>query len=196
MPNMFIPVAFATEAVEQENLTTSTETSAKSEEHSEGLSIEPSTVAFQALNFLILLILLKMILYKPLLQLLKDREKRIREGVENAEKADRMLAESETTHQNILKTAKVESHGILETAKNSAEITRLAILDKAQTEANKLLENGRNIVDMEKSRAAQELKNEAVNLVILAAEKVLREKLDLKKDQQLIEDSLGSYLKP
>ncbi len=196
MEIMFVPTAFASEAEGQKELTATTEVAEKAEGHSEGLSLTPSTVAFQALNFLVLLIVLKFILYKPLMQVLKDREKRIKEGVENAEKADQMLAESEVSHQNILKTAKVESHGILESAKKSAEETKRTIIENAQAEANKIVESGKNIVEMEKGRATQELKNEAVRLVMLTAEKVLKEKLDAGKDGKLIQESLNSYSKP
>jgi F-type H+-transporting ATPase subunit b len=193
MGNLFIPVAFASETESARELTTGTETTAKAEEHSGGLSIEPSTVAFQALNFLVLLILLKMILYKPLMQVMKEREKRINDGIENADKADRLLQESEETHKNILKTAKVESHSILESAKKDAESTRSELIQQAQAEADKLIENGRNALEMEKGRAAQELKNQAVNLVMLTAEKILKEKLDPERDRKMIEESLNSY---
>jgi F-type H+-transporting ATPase subunit b len=193
MENLFVPVAFAMEAEGQKELTATTEVAEKTAEHSEGLQITPSTVAFQALNFLVLLIVLKFILYKPLMQVLQEREKRIKEGVENAEKADRMLAESEATHQNILKTAKVESHGLLDSARKSAEEIRKTIIETAHNDAGKIIESGKNIVEMEKTRAAQELKNDAVRLVLLAAEKVLKEKLDPDKDRKLIEESLNSY---
>lgn len=62
-----------------ETLTGEPEHLAEAEEG--GLEINPYTIAFQALNFLILLVLLNLILYKPLVKLLTDREKKIRDGV-------------------------------------------------------------------------------------------------------------------
>jgi len=190
MGNFFIPIAFAGEV---SATTATTAVPSPAAESSDGLKIELSTVAFQALNFLVLLILLKMILYKPLMQVLKDREKRINEGIENADKADRMLQESEETHKNILKTAKVESHIILESAKKDAETTRSELIEEAQAEAGKIIKTGHDVLEMEKGRATQELKNQAVDLVMLTAEKILREKLDPVRDKKLIEETLNSY---
>lgn len=190
----FIPVAYATETEEHQNLTTGTEQAAPAAEHEGGgLSLDPAVVAFQMINFLVLLIILRALLYKPLLKVMQDREKRINDGLANAERADQMLAESELTHQETVKAAKVESHAILESARKSAEESKLNIIQDAEAEAAKIIKNGQNVVELEKSKAAQELKVQAVDLIIQTAEKVLKEKIDLARDQKLIEDSLKNY---
>lgn len=197
MVNPFIPTAFASgheAATEEAELHSETGQASAAETHGGGgLSIDPSIVITQMLNFVILLVILKFLLYKPLLKIMQEREKRISDGLENADKADRMLAESEQTRLETIKAAKVESHGILENARKSAEEARSSLLQEAEEEAAKIVQNGRNVLDLERNKAAQELKVQAVDLIIQTAEKVLREKIDPLRDQKLIEENLKKY---
>lgn len=164
-----------------------------SSEESGGVSIQPSTVAFQALNFLILLIVLHKILYKPLIKLLEDRAKRIREGVENAVKADEMLQSSEEMRKNILKRAQVESNEMIEKSRKAGEETREGIIQNAQTEADKIMQLEKQAIEREKAKTMDDFKQNATQLVVQIAEKILREKMDAKKDQSLIQESLEHY---
>lgn len=194
MDYSFIPVALAQETETHLETTTSTEQASKAEEHeASGLSIDPAIVIAQMFNFIILLVILKFLLYKPLLKVMQDREKRIDDGLENAERADQMLSESEQTRLETIKAAKVESHSILDSARKSAEEAKSTILQDAESEAAKIIKTGQNVVEMERSKAAQELKIQAVDLIIQTAEKVLKEKIDPLRDQKLIEDSLKNY---
>ncbi len=165
----------------------------ETEHEAEGLSINPSVVAFQALNLIILIVILHKILYKPLLHLLQTREKRIKDGVENAEKADQLLEESQVIRQEMVQTARADSQEILEKARKSGEDLKAGIVGEADNEAQKIVKAGHGAVEMEKAKTAQELKTLAVDMVVAATEKILRKKVDAKEDLALIEESLKSY---
>lgn len=172
-----------------ETLTAESEHVAEAEEG--GLEINPYTIAFQALNFLILLVVLNLILYKPLVKLLRDREKTIRKGVENAEKAEGMLKESHLIREDMIKSTKVETQSMLEKARVTSEKVKADILSEAQKEADHVIKSGHNLIDMERQKATEDFKGLAVDLVIKTAEKVLREKLRDQKDSQFIKESLN-----
>ncbi|MFH0837710.1 MAG: F0F1 ATP synthase subunit B [Patescibacteria group bacterium] len=159
-----------------------------------GLELNPYTIAFQALNFLILLVLLNMILYKPLVKLLKEREKKIKDGVENAEKAEGMLKESHIIREDMIRSAKSESQAMLEKARLTGEKVKADILGEAHKEADHVIESGHTLIDMEREKAADDFKGLAVNLIIKATEKLLREKLSDQKDTQMIKESLNSMI--
>lgn len=169
--------------------TTHTEAAA----HSGGLEIQPTTVAFQALNFLILIVALHLILYKPLTKLLTEREKRIKDGIENADKAETMLKESNQIRHDMMKSTQVEANEMLEKSRKSGETLKNSILQDAHQEAGKIIKAGHSLIDMEKDKVAQELRLKAVNLIVGATEKILREKLDVPKDTKLIEENLKSF---
>jgi F-type H+-transporting ATPase subunit b len=183
--------AVAETAAEGGHETTATaETGAEAGAHEGGLEIQPSTIAFQALNFVLLVVVLYLILYKPMLKLLADREKRIRDGVENAEKAEGMLKESNIIRQDMIKKANADSQQILEKARISGEEIKTGLVTDAHKEAGAIIKSGQNLIEMEKAKTAQELKGMAVNLIVNATEKVLREKLDADRDRKLINESL------
>lgn len=196
-------VAAAEPAVAENTAAVSEETAAETHEgtvaetgeaaHSEGLKIDPAVVGFQALNFLILLMLLHFILFKPILKLLAEREKKIADGVENAEKADQMLKESNMIRQDMIKTANAESQSMMEKARKDSESVKNSMLADAHAEADKIVKGGHAIVEMEKAKVAQELKAKAVNMVIAATEKVLRSKMNAESDSKMIEESLKSH---
>jgi F-type H+-transporting ATPase subunit b len=192
MPISLIQLAYAQETAAA--VTTATETAAPAKsESSGGIEIQPTTIAFQALNLLLLVVVLYLILYKPIIKLLADREKRIREGVENAEKADSMLKESNMIRQDMIKGANTESQEIMEKARKSGEEVRAGIVQEAHQEADHIIKAGHNLVEMEKSKTAQELKKTAVGMIVSATEKILRTKINAEKDAALIEESLQSF---
>lgn len=195
---LFIPLAFAApeEAASEhvteagtEATTAHTETAA----HSGGLQIQPTTIGFHALNFLALLVILHLILYKPLTKLLTEREQKIKDGVENADKAEVMLKESQQIRQDMMKSTQVEANEMLEKSRKSGETLKNSILQDAHQEAGKIVKAGHSLIDMEKDKVAQELRLKAVNLIVGATEKILREKLDVPKDTKLIEENLKSF---
>lgn len=163
--------------------------------HSSGISIDPAIVGFQALNFLILLVILRAILYKPLLNMLQTREKKIKEGVENAEQAALLLKKSESEREQIVKTARVESQAMVEAARTSGEKVRAELLAKAQEEAQHTITAGKNALETEKSKAFSEIKAAAADLILQATEKLMNEKMDAAKDGKLVKEALESYLK-
>ena len=191
-----INIAHASE-VESENLKSETVAvtgGEKAVEHeSGGLSIDPMIIGFQMFNFLILLLILKAILYKPLVALLTERSAKIKKGVENAEQAEIMLKESTANREKVLKDARAEGHNMVEASRKSGEQVRTDILAKAQEEAQHVIVSGQEAVAAERTKAFQEIRTQAVDLVVKAAEKLLKEKIDLTKDAKLIKDSIESY---
>ncbi len=165
----------------------SVDTHVSTAKESGGLSIQPVVLIEQAFNFLVLLIALHFILFKPLIRLLAEREKKIKEGVENAEKAEAAVKEATMIRQDMMRRAKVETRQLLESARKSGEEVKAAMLQEAQSEAGKIIKSGHQLVEMEKAKTIQELKAKSVSLIVKAAEKLLREKIDPQKDARLIE---------
>lgn len=191
----FLPTAYAAaiegEApVETAAAATEGHTEVAAAEHVDGLSVQLSTVAFQALNFAILLVALHLILYKPLVKLLTERARKIKEGVENADKATVMLAEADTIRMDMIKDANMESQKMMEKTRKSSEEMKAAMMDQAHKEADSIIKSGQQLVEMQKAKTMEELKAQAVGMIMKTAEKVLREKLDPTKDKQFIEVAL------
>jgi len=160
---------------------------------SQGLSVDPAVVGFQALNFVILLLVLNLILYKPLTKLLKDREEKIAAGVENAEKAEVSLRESKAIREDMMKNTKMETQVLMDKARKDGEGLKNSIVMEAQEQAKKIISSGHQLIEMEKTKTMEDLKAQAVSLIVKTAEKVIREKMDSAKDAKMIEESLNSF---
>lgn len=174
-----------------------TEVAEGSAEHaaSGGLSIDPAIVGFQALNFLVLLAILSLILYKPLLKILNERRQKIAQGIENAERAELLLKESTASREKMIKEARAESQAMVEAGRTSGEQVRVGILTKASEEAQHILDAGKVAVESERSKAMLAIRAQAVEMVVTATEKLLREKMNSDKDAALIKESLESFAK-
>lgn len=93
----------------------------------------------QIINFLILAFIFKKFLYKPVLRVLKDRELKIRHGLEEAEEAKIALETAETKKAEILKAASIEAEKIISDVKAEAENTKNSIIEGARSESEKIL---------------------------------------------------------
>lgn len=195
--NEFIPLAFASSQPAETETAALTEAKsapeAEAHEGGGGLSVDPAVVGFQVLNFVVLLAVLNLILYKPLTKLLAEREKKIRDGVENAEKAEASLKEATSIREDMMKNAKVESQTMMDKARKDGEGLKNTIVADAQDQAKKIIDNGHQVIALEKAKTMEDLKAQAVSLIVKTAEKVIREKMDSSKDAKMIEESLNSF---
>lgn len=149
-------------------------------------------VAFAIFNFLILLLLLQMVLYRPVVRMLDEREARVRNENEEIErkKAEILAMKEELEKQNTALAA--QSQQILEDAKKMGQKAREEILSQAREEARYILSRAEDEVVRERTRAWEELWGEMVNLVITAATKVVGEDLDDAKHRKRIQNFINS----
>lgn len=150
------------------------------------LNVNPGLMIWTIVNFLLFLFLLVKFGAKPIANGLKSREEYIQNNIQNAEKlnqeAQRLLAET----QQKLNEAQNEMNVIIQKGKQQAdELIRRATEEAERIRKEKIDEATREI-NRSKESALLELKKEVANLVIQATEKLLKEKVDDKKDLELI----------
>jgi len=139
----------------------------------------------QLVNFTIVVFVLWFFALKPLAKKMQDRTTRIEDGLKQAEEIGKQLQEGEKERQEAFVAAKKEAQTIMQQAKEAAEKERVVLSEKAAAGAQQILEEARIQISREQKKAKEELKSEISGLVVLAAEKILREKLDQEKDGKL-----------
>lgn len=149
----------------------------------------PSLIAY-VVNFVILLGILSVFAYKPLLRVLDQRSERIRESLEAADRARDEAAASRETIEGRLDEARREGQRLLEAAREGADRYRGEEMDRARQEASSFVERARSEIQRERDAATQEVQEQFGDLVITAAERVLRRTLDPKVHQDLISQVL------
>jgi F-type H+-transporting ATPase subunit b len=149
----------------------------------------PALVA-QLINFTLLLIIFRLLLYKPLLNMLDQRKQRIQEGLEASDEAKRRLADTEKEVARELDTARQEGQKFIAEAQQISARIQEESRQAARTEAEQILERARGEIQLERDSAIAELRREFADLTITAAERVIKEELDENKHRRLIEEVL------
>jgi F-type H+-transporting ATPase subunit b len=154
-----------------------------------GISI-PGLVA-QLIGFAILLALLRVVAYNPFLKMMDERSRRVREGLEAAEKMKEQAAQADVTVQKRLDEARQEGQALIGQAQQIASRVQDEARDQARTEGDALLARARNEIQLERDDALTQIRREFADLTMTAAEKVIGQALDKKAHERLIEEVLA-----
>ncbi len=154
------------------------------------LGIDWKLLLAQMVNFLVLMAVLYKFLYKPVLKILDDREKKVAKSLKQVEDIEKNLFESQGEKAKILMEARNEAGRVVAESRNIAEAAREEIINKARLEAASAVETGKKELQSEKEIMMKEIKKETADIITVAAEKILREKINAETDKKLIEKSL------
>jgi F-type H+-transporting ATPase subunit b len=149
------------------------------------------TVFWTLLTFVLLVALLGRFAWKPLLGALEQREKSIKESIDQARK-DRVEAEELLAqHRELLSEARRERAEAVSAGRRDAEGIKAEILEEAKKHREQLLAQTQAQVDAGLRQARAELRTVAADLAIQAAEKLLVKNLDDSTQRKLVEDYLA-----
>lgn len=144
------------------------------------------SLILQLLNTIIIFLVLKKLLFKPVTEFMEKRRKGIESSILNAEsknkEAEALMSEYETKLNDI----KQERNEIIKDASKRAEERRDEIVKKAETEAKKIIEKANLDIQREKQKALNELKEQMSELVIMAAAKIIDKEIDSQKHDEMI----------
>ncbi len=156
----------------------------------EGLGINlPLLVAF-VINFIILFVLLSIVLYKPVLKVLDERQTKIKESMDQAEQIKQQTARTEEEIKAQLESARKEGQNIVAQATQIGERLKNEAKEEARQEAESLIAKAQVEIQRQRDKDLDELRSQFADIAILAAEKVINETLDKGKHRKLIDKTL------
>ncbi len=153
----------------------------------------PLLVVF-VINFIILFVLLRLFLYKPVLKMLDERARRTKEAMEMAEATRKQFEEAKTEIQRQIEKGREEAQAIITQAIQTGERLKEEARQEASRQAQEMIERTREEISAERERIVEDLRREFVEISIAAAEKVIRETLDREKHRKLLEETLKDSL--
>ena len=127
-------------------------------------------------SFFALLVILHRFAWKPILAGLKQREDYIRKSLEDADKINNQLAESELAKAKILEDAKVRANAIIEQSRKMGNELASQIEQRAKKNAEEIISSAHQEIEGERERVRNALKKESVQTAVSLAEKILKEK--------------------
>ncbi len=155
---------------------------------SEGLGINALAFLSQLITFGIVFFILWRYAFPLVIRTLERREAVIREGVENAEKAKRDLANAQSERERILTDARREAQATIERAQKTAQQEASRIVEDAHVRAEQIGQQQAARIQQEANRARNELSRLVVDLSIDASEKVIGRSVDNKDNRRLVQE--------
>ncbi|NLY75299.1 MAG: F0F1 ATP synthase subunit B [Firmicutes bacterium] len=138
-----------------------------------GVQFDTGTFLAMILNFIILMYVLVRLLYRPIQGILEERRLKISQALSEAEKIKKDAEQLHSDAQKRLEESHIEAYEIVERARNEAERLREELITQARQEADQLRQRAQAEIERAKTIARSELREEAVELALLAVKKVL-----------------------
>lgn len=157
----------------------------------EALGLNLPQLIAQIVNFFVLLLILRLVAYKPILKMLDERKQRIAEGLNAAEIARAEAATAQANIQAQLDTARKEGQEIVAGAQNIATRIQADAREQSQKDREAALERARVEIQQERDRAIASLRGEFADITVSAAEKVINQSLDRQAHQRVIDETLA-----
>ncbi len=155
-----------------------------------GLGINVPTLVAQIVNVIILLGVLYLIAYRPVMRMLDERSRRIKESMEQAEAIKEQAAHAGEEVKKQLEAANKEGERRIARAVQVGEEMKQKAQQEARQEGETLIRRARTEIQRERDEAIDELRKEFADLTVLAAGKVIDRTLDKKAHRQLIDKVL------
>lgn len=159
------------------------------------LSFSTGFALWVAITLIIFLIVMAKYAVPLIMGALSEREERIKDSLESAEKALAKAEQISKDNEKALREAEVKAQKIRKEALEDAEVLRAEKIEKAKKDAAKVLEDARNTIEQEKQRALQDLRNEVAELAVQSASVIIHSELDKKKNKELVDSFINDLPK-
>lgn len=144
----------------------------------------------QIVNVVLLVWLLTRLLYRPVLNMLNERTRRIEESLRDADQVKQQLARAQEDYNAEIAKARQEAAGILQAAQERAKVQETEIVAQARQEADRIRAEAREQAAQERDQLLRDLRGQVSDLVLATAERVLGAELKQNHDR-LIDESLA-----
>jgi F-type H+-transporting ATPase subunit b len=152
------------------------------------LSVDATLLWATLVAFAIFAWVLGKFAWGPLLKIVDDREKSIREQVDSAQQAAAEAKDLLARHQEMLKGAGREREEILQKTVKEAEQVRTDLVTKARADADQVLVRTREQMGREKDQAIAELRAQVADIAVEAASRIVKSSLTEEAQRKLVDD--------
>jgi F-type H+-transporting ATPase subunit b len=151
---------------------------------------DPGLFIWTIVVFLVLVTLLRKFAWRPLLQALEARQQTIRQSLDDADRAKQELQRLQQESAQIVREARVEAEAIVSRSRSDAERLKEEIRQKARSDAESIVRTAERQIQLETQQALRQIREEAADMSVAIASKLIRRNLSKEDNQRLIEDAL------
>ncbi len=153
-----------------------------------------STFIWQIVNFLILVFILAKFAYKPILKIMEDRKNKIASDLEAAEKAKESAENMKEEYAAKLSNARQEAQVIIDNARKTAQAAHDKIIADTKAEQEQVIASAKDAIELEKKKAMDDIRGQVINLSMIAASKIVEQKLGSEEDKKMAGDIVDALI--
>ncbi|MDX6486290.1 MAG: F-type H+-transporting ATPase subunit b [Gaiellaceae bacterium] len=155
------------------------------------IKVTPGLMIWTIVSFLITLFVLKRYAFGPIQKMIDERRERIRQSIEEADKAREEARKLLEEHRSLIAGARADAEQILAEARRVGESQRERVREEIEVDRQRRLEETRKQIEAETQRALVQIRAEVAELTLIAAEKVTGKALDQADQRRLIEEAIS-----
>ena len=160
------------------------------------VQVEPGLFIWTILVFVVLLTLLKKFAWGPLLAALEERQEGIRKSLDDAAQARKELEQVQEESNRIVAKARADADAIIASGRADALKLQEELRAKARLEAEGIVKNAEREIQQQTTQSLAQSREEAVDLSLSIASKLIQRNLSKKDNETLIQDTLKQIRTP
>ncbi|MBR5171824.1 MAG: F0F1 ATP synthase subunit B [Phascolarctobacterium sp.] len=153
-----------------------------------------ATLIAQILNFLFLVFVLAKFAYKPLLNIMEERKNKIASDLEAADAAKAEAEAVKSEYAAKLADARQEAQAIVEAARKSAQAAHDKIMAETKAEQDQVVAAAKEAIELEKQKALADVRAQVISLSMMAASKIVEQKLGSEEDKKMAGEIVDSII--
>ena len=153
----------------------------------EVISVNIWDILISLLNLLIIFLLFKRFLYKPVRKVLDKRKEAIDLQYSAADEAKKSALADKQTYEERLKTVETQADEMIKTAAATADRRSTKIIDDAREKADGIIRQAQSEAELEKKRAEDDIRREIADVSALLTEKMLEREIDKNDHREFID---------
>ena len=155
------------------------------------IQVVPGLMIWTLVSFGITLIVLKRYAFGPIQRVIDERRERIRQSLEEADKAREAARNLLEEHRALVAQARGDAESILAEARRVADAQRERVREETEVDRQRRLDETKRQIEAETQRALEQIRSEVAELTLLATAKVTGKVLDATDQRRLIEEAIG-----
>ena len=150
-----------------------------------------SNIIWTVVNLLILVVLLRIFLFKPVLGMIEKRRNMIQSSLDEADQKNADAANLKQQYESSLKDAKQESFQIVSEAKGRAQAQYDQIIDKANEDASQIIKQANATAEADREKILKDARAELADVALAAASKLLGTTVDAETNKAMLDAFLA-----
>ncbi|MDO4298782.1 MAG: F0F1 ATP synthase subunit B [Lachnospiraceae bacterium] len=143
-----------------------------------------------ALSVFVMFAFLSYLLFNPVRDMLKKRQDRVKNDIDSAQKAKEDAQKLKEDYESRIRNIHREEDEILSAARKRALENEAKIVEEAKAEAAEIIARANRQIELEKKKAEDDIKKEIITVASMIAEKVVREQIDTRIQDSLVDETL------